>query len=117
MYGPAAEWLQALCILKFVNPAYIQLVWGVLIIFIVICPGARTEPAYPVGKGSAMTMGGLFGGAAGRCHRHNGSAGGRYSFITSRHPKEKFNAIISIFILFAVSYALVFYLISGTYPQ
>ncbi len=28
-------------------------------------------------------------------------------------PKEKFNAIISIFILFAVSYALVFYLITG----
>jgi uncharacterized membrane protein YfcA len=28
-------------------------------------------------------------------------------------PKEKFNAVISLFILFAVSYALLFYLISG----
>jgi uncharacterized membrane protein YfcA len=32
-------------------------------------------------------------------------------------PKEKFNAVISVFILFAVSYALVFYLITGLVRQ
>jgi len=34
--------------------------------------------------------------------------------LSSMHtPKEKFNAIISVFILFAVTYALVFYLVAG----
>ena len=61
---------------------------------------------------SAMTMSGLFGGVLAGA---TGITGPPVAIILSslKTPKEKFNAIISIFILFAVSYALVFYLISG----
>ncbi len=98
-------------ILKFINPAYIQLVWGVLIIFIVIAL-ARGVNLNIRSDRSAMTLSGLFGGVLAGA---TGITGPPVAIILSslRTPKEKFNAIISIFILFAVSYALVFYLISG----
>lgn len=48
-------------ILKFINPAYIQLVWGVLIIFIVIAL-ARGVNFGIRSDNSAMTLSGLLGG-------------------------------------------------------
>lgn len=98
-------------ILKFVNPGYIQLVWGLLIIFIVIAL-VRGLNLNIKSDRTAMTLSGLFGGVLAGA---TGITGPPVAIILSsiRTPKEKFNAIISIFILFAVSYALVFYLISG----
>lgn len=98
-------------ILKFINPAYIQLVWGVLIIFIVIAL-VRGLNLNLRSERNAMRMSGLFGGVLAGA---TGITGPPVAIILSslKTPKEKFNAIISIFILFAVSYALVFYLITG----
>ncbi len=98
-------------VLKFVNPAYIQLVWGLLIIFIVIALAGGVSFSIR-SDASAMTMSGLFGGLLAGA---TGITGPPVAVILSaqKTPKEKFNAIISVFILFAVSYALVFYLISG----
>ncbi|NLD64179.1 MAG: sulfite exporter TauE/SafE family protein [Bacteroidales bacterium] len=98
-------------ILKYVNPAYIQLTWGVLIIFIVMALargmnfGIKTDT-------SAMTLSGIFGGVLAGA---TGITGPPVAIILAsiKTPKEKFNALISIFILFAVTYALLFYLISG----
>ena len=98
-------------ILKFLNPAYIQLVWGMLIIFIVIALtrgfsfGIRSDK-------SAMTLSGLFGGVLAGA---TGITGPPVAIILSsmKTPREKFNAVISLFILFAVSYALIFYLVAG----
>lgn len=97
--------------LKFINPGYIQLVWGVLIILIVIALvrgfsfGIRSDH-------SAMTLSGLFGGVLAGA---TGITGPPVAIILSsmKTPREKFNAIISLFILFAVSYALLFYLVAG----
>jgi uncharacterized membrane protein YfcA len=85
--------------------------WGVLIIFIVIAL-ARGLNLNIRSDRMAMTLSGLFGGVLSGA---TGITGPPVAIILSsiRTPKEKFNAIISIFILFAVSYALVFYLISG----
>lgn len=98
-------------VLKFVNPAYIQLVWGLLIIFIVVAL-SRGIGFTLRSDASAMTMSGLFGGILAGA---TGITGPPVAIILSalKTPKEKFNAIISVFILFAVSYALVFYLITG----
>lgn len=98
-------------ILKFVNPAYIQLGWGVLIIFIVVAL-IRGLNLYIRSDRSAMTLSGLFGGLLAGA---TGITGPPVAIIlSSMHtPREKFNAIISIFILFAVTYALIFYMISG----
>jgi len=98
-------------ILKFVNPAFIQLVWGVLIIVIVIALvrgfnfGIRSDK-------SAMTLSGLFGGVLAGA---TGITGPPVAIILSsmKTPREKFNAVISLFIFFAVSYALLFYLVAG----
>jgi len=97
-------------ILKFINPAYIQLIWGLLIIFIVIALIRGLNFSIQSDK-TAMTLSGLFGGVLAGA---TGITGPPVSSILSsqKTPKEKFNAIISIFILFAVSYALLFYLIS-----
>lgn len=98
-------------ILKFINPAYIQLVWGVLIIFIVTALARGVDLRIKSDK-SAMTLSGLLGGLLAGA---TGITGPPVAIILSslKTPKEKFNALISVFILFAVSYALVFYLISG----
>ncbi len=98
-------------VLKFVNPAYIQLVWGLLIIFIVVALTRGIGFTFR-SDASAMTMSGLFGGILAGA---TGITGPPVAIILSalKTPKEKFNATISVFILFAVSYALVFYLISG----
>ncbi len=98
-------------ILKFVNPAYIQLLWGVLIIFIVISL-VRGLNLHIRSERAALKLGGLFGGLLAGA---TGITGPPVAVILSsmKTPKEKFNAIISIFILFAVSYALLFYLITG----
>lgn len=98
-------------VLKYINPAYIQLVWGVLIILIVIAL-ARGVNFRISSDASAMTLSGLFGGLLSGA---TGITGPPVAIILSalKTPREKFNAIISVFILFAVSYALVFYLISG----
>jgi uncharacterized membrane protein YfcA len=98
-------------ILKFVNPAYIQLVWGLLIIFIVVAL-VRGLNLNIRSERTALTLSGLFGGLLAGA---TGITGPPVAIILSsiKTPKEKFNAIISIFILFAVSYALVFYLITG----
>lgn len=98
-------------ILKFVNPGYIQLVWGLLIIFIVIALARGLNLNIKTDR-AAMTLSGLFGGVLAGA---TGITGPPVAIILSsmRTPKEKFNALISIFILFAVSYALIFYLISG----
>jgi len=97
-------------ILKFINPAYIQLIWGLLIIFIVIALIRGLNFSIQSDK-TAMTLSGLFGGVLAGA---TGITGPPVAIILSsqKTPKEKFNAIISIFILFAVSYALLFYLIS-----
>jgi len=98
-------------ILKFVNPAYIQLLWGLLIIFIVISL-VRGLNLHIKSERAALTLSGLLGGVLAGA---TGITGPPVAVILSsiRTPKEKFNALISIFILFAVSYALVFYLITG----
>ncbi len=98
-------------ILRFVNPAYIQLTWGVLIIFIVIALIRGTLFSIK-SNGSAIILSGLFGGVLAGA---TGITGPPVAVILSamKTPKEKFNAIISLFIFFAVSYALLFYLISG----
>ncbi len=98
-------------ILKFVNPAYIQLIWGVLIIFIVISM-VRGLNLNIRSERTALTLSGMFGGILAGA---TGITGPPVAIILSsmKTPKEKFNAIISIFILFAVSYALIFYLITG----
>jgi uncharacterized membrane protein YfcA len=98
-------------VLKFINPAYIQLVWGVLIILIVVALvrgfsfGIRSDK-------SAMTLSGLFGGLLAGA---TGITGPPVAIILSsmKTPREKFNAVISLFIFFAVSYALLFYLVAG----
>ncbi len=98
-------------ILKFVNPGYIELVWGLLIILIVVAL-ARGLTINISSERTALTLSGLFGGMLAGA---TGITGPPVAIILSsmKTPKEKFNAIISIFILFAVSYALVFYLITG----
>jgi len=98
-------------LLKLVNPAYIQLLWGLLIIFIVISL-VRGLNLHVKSERAALTLSGLFGGVLAGA---TGITGPPVAVILSsiKTPKEKFNAIISIFILFAVSFALVFYLITG----
>jgi hypothetical protein len=98
-------------ILKFVNPAYIQLLWGLLIIFIVVFL-VRGLNLHIKSERAALTFSGLFGGVLAGA---TGIIGPPVAIILTsiNTPKEKFNAIISIFILFAVSYALIFYLITG----
>jgi len=98
-------------ILRFVNPAYIQLGWGVLIILIVTAL-VRGLNLHIRSDRSAMTLSGLFGGVLAGA---TGITGPPVAIILSslKTPREKFNAIISIFILFAVTYALIFYLIIG----
>jgi uncharacterized membrane protein YfcA len=98
-------------ILKFVNPGYIQLVWGLLIILIVVAL-VRGLNLNIRAERTALTLSGLFGGVLAGA---TGITGPPVAIILSsiKTPKEKFNAIISIFILFAVSYALIFYLITG----
>lgn len=97
--------------LKYVSPSVVQLVWGVLIIFIVfslikgVSFGIRSERA-------ALSLSGIFGGILAGS---TGIIGPPVAIILSsvNTPKEKFNAIISVFILFAVVYALIFYLLAG----
>jgi len=98
-------------VLKFINPAYIQLAWGLLIIFIVTVL-ARGVSFSIKSDASAMTLSGLFGGLLAGA---TGITGPPVAIILSamKTPKAKFNALISMFILFAVSYALIFYLVSG----
>ncbi|MRR22304.1 sulfite exporter TauE/SafE family protein [bacterium] len=98
-------------ILKYIDPAYIQLAWGVLIILIVTAL-ARGVNFRKISDTSAITMSGIFGGLLAGA---TGITGPPVAIILSamKTPREKFNAIISIFILFAVSYALLFYMISG----
>jgi uncharacterized membrane protein YfcA len=98
-------------ILKFVHPAYIQLVWGVLILLIVIALvrgmnfGIKTEK-------SAFRLSGLLGGILAGA---TGITGPPVAIILSsiKTPKEKFSAVLSMFILFAVSFAFVFYFAAG----
>lgn len=98
-------------ILKYINPAYIQLVWGLLIIIIVFAL-TRGLNLRISSDAMAMTYSGLFGGLLAGA---TGITGPPVAIILSsmNTPKEKFNAIISIFIFFAVSYALLFYFVSG----
>jgi len=98
-------------ILKLVNPGYIELVWGLLIILIVVAL-VRGLNLNIKSERTALTLSGLFGGLLAGA---TGITGPPVAIILSsmKTPKEKFNAIISIFILFAVSCALVFYLITG----
>lgn len=98
-------------ILKFVNPAYIQLIWGILILLIVLFL-ARGLSFKIRSEKSALTLSGIFGGILAGS---TGITGPPVAIILAsmKTPKEKFNAIISVFILFAVTYALVFYLVAG----
>ncbi len=98
-------------ILRFINPAYIQLGWGILIILIVTAL-IRGLNLHISSDRSAMTLSGLLGGVLAGA---TGITGPPVAIILSslKTPRHKFNAIISIFILFAVTYALIFYLISG----
>ncbi len=98
-------------ILKFIYPAYIQLIWGILILFIVLFL-ARGLNFKIRSEKTALTLSGIFGGILAGS---TGITGPPVAIIlSSMHtPKEKFNAIISVFILFAVTYALVFYLLAG----
>jgi len=98
-------------ILRFINPAYIQLGWGILIILIVTAL-IRGLNLHISSDRSAMTLSGLLGGVLAGA---TGITGPPVAIILSslKTPRDKFNAIISIFILFAVTYALIFYLISG----
>jgi uncharacterized membrane protein YfcA len=98
-------------VLKFVNPAFIQLGWGMLIILIVF--SLIRGMSFRIGSDrSAMTLSGLFGGLLAGA---TGITGPPVAIILSaiKTPKEKFNALISVFILFAVTYALLFYFVSG----
>jgi uncharacterized membrane protein YfcA len=98
-------------VLKYVNPAYIQLIWGILIILIVIALARGFSFGIHTDR-SAMTLSGLFGGLLAGA---TGITGPPVAIILSsmKTPREKFNALISLFILFAVSYALLFYLVAG----
>lgn len=98
-------------VLKFVNPAFIQLGWGLLIILIVFTLNRGIDFHIRSDK-TALTLSGLLGGMLAGA---TGITGPPVAVILSsmKTPKEKFNAIISVFILFAVSYALIFYLITG----
>jgi hypothetical protein len=98
-------------ILKFINPAFIQLGWGIIIIFIVYALYRGVDFHIRSDK-TALTLSGLLGGMLSGA---TGITGPPVAVILSsmKTPKEKFNAVISVFILFAVSYALVFYLITG----
>lgn len=98
-------------ILKFINPAFIQLGWGIIIIFIVYALYRGVDFQIRSDK-TALTLSGLLGGMLSGA---TGITGPPVAVILSsmKTPKEKFNAVISVFILFAVSYALVFYLITG----
>lgn len=98
-------------ILKYIPSSSIQMVWGVLIILIVVLMirginfGIRSDK-------TALSVSGLFGGILAGC---TGIIGPPVAVILSsvNTPKEKFNAIISMFIFFAVSYAILFYLLAG----
>ena len=98
-------------VLKFVNPAYIQLAWGILILFIVIALarginfGIRTEK-------HAFRISGLLGGMLAGA---TGITGPPVAIILSsiKTPREKFSAVLSLFILIAVSFAFVFYFAAG----
>jgi uncharacterized membrane protein YfcA len=59
-----------------------------------------------------MTLSGLFGGVLAGA---TGITGPPVAIILSsmKTPREKFNPVISIFIQFAGSYALIFYLVAG----
>jgi uncharacterized membrane protein YfcA len=98
-------------VLKYINPAFIQLGWGILIVFIVFAL-YRGVDFHIRSDRTALTLSGLLGGLLSGA---TGITGPPVAVILSsiKTPKEKFNAIISVFILFAVSYALLFYLISG----
>ncbi len=98
-------------ILKFINPAYIQFGWGLLIILIVFALARGFSFGIRSDK-SAMTLSGLLGGVLAGA---TGITGPPVAIILSsmKTPREKFNALISLFILFAVSYALLFYLAAG----
>jgi hypothetical protein len=98
-------------ILKYVPSSGIQLVWGVLIILIVIFMLSGLRLGIKSDR-TALSVSGLFGGILAGC---TGIIGPPVAVILSsvKTPKEKFNAIISMFIFFAVSYAIVFYLVAG----
>lgn len=98
-------------VLKYVNPAFIQIAWGIVIVFIVFALYRGVDFHIRSDK-RALTLSGLLGGLLSGA---TGITGPPVAVILSsiKTPKEKFNAIISVFILFAVSYALLFYLISG----
>lgn len=98
-------------VLKYINPAFIQLGWGILIVFIVFAL-YRGVDFHIRSDRTALTLSGLLGGLLSGA---TGITGPPVAVILSsiKTPKERFNAIISVFILFAVSYALLFYLISG----
>ncbi len=102
-------------ILKFINPAFIQLGWGVIIIFIVFALWRGVDFHIRSDK-TALTLSGLLGGLLSGA---TGITGPPVAVILSsmKTPKEKFNAVISLFILFAVSYALLFYFITGLIRQ
>jgi uncharacterized membrane protein YfcA len=102
-------------ILKYINPAFIQLGWGIIIIFIVFALYRGVDFHIRSDK-TALTLSGLLGGLLSGA---TGITGPPVAVILSsmKTPKEKFNAVISVFILFAVSYALVFYLITGLVRQ
>ena len=114
--GSMAVWTGAgvaagVVILKLVNLGYVQLVWGLLIIIIVVFL-ARGMNLNIRSERTALTLSGLFGGLLAGA---TGIIGPPVAIILSsiKTPKEKFNAIISIFIFFAVCYALILYLITG----
>jgi len=98
-------------VLKYINPAFIQIGWGILIIFIVFALYRGVDFHIRSDK-TALTLSGLLGGLLSGA---TGITGPPVAVILSsmKTPKEKFNAVISVFILFAVSYALLFYLITG----
>lgn len=98
-------------ILRFVNPSYIQLLWGCLIIFIVVFLAGGYHFRIRSER-NALTLSGIFGGLLAGS---TGITGPPVAIILSsvNTPKEKFNALISIFILFAVTCALILYLITG----
>lgn len=98
-------------ILKYVPPSSIQLVWGVLIIMIVFSILRGMNFGIKSDR-TALAASGLFGGILAGC---TGIIGPPVAVILSsiNTPKEKFNAIISMFIFFAVSYAILFYLLAG----
>jgi hypothetical protein len=98
-------------ILKYVPSSSIQLVWGVLIILTVILMVRGVNFGIMSDK-TALAFSGLSGGLLAGC---TGITGPPVAVILSsvKTPKEKFNAIISMFIFFAVTYALVFYMVAG----